>query len=324
MDGRRRLAEPVADGAPTRPVAGAAPAARSIGERLGFAAPGSRLRRFARRWSGPVAQQRIPRGTGVFAALLLLSASIGYGTVRGGHVAAVAAELSDARDAIANALGFRITSIALAGGRQLTREEILTTAGVTGRTSLLFLDAATARGSLKTNPWIAEATVLKLYPGRLHIAVTERQAFALWQKGGRVAVIAADGTVVENFVSQRFAKLPMVVGDGAEAKARDFLAIVDKFPALREQVRAAILVADRRWNLKLKNGIDVRLPEDDIETALETLGQLDRDKKLLSRDIEMVDLRLADRVTVRLSEGAFAARIETLKPPKPKSKGGNA
>ena len=138
-----------------------------------------------------------------------------------------------------------------------------------------------------------------------------------------LAVIAADGTVVETYVSQRFAKLPMVVGDGAELRARDFLATIDKFPLIRDQLRASVLVAERRWNLKLKNGIDIRLPEDRAETALETLVQLDQDKKLLSRDIEMVDLRLPDRVTVRLTDGAFASRLETLRPPKPKARGGN-
>ena len=59
--------------------------------------------------------------------------------------------------------------------------------------------------------------MLKLYPGRLHIAVTEREAFALWQKDGKVSVIADDGTVVEPFVGARFAKLPLVVG----ARRRD-------------------------------------------------------------------------------------------------------
>ena len=54
---------------------------------------------------------------------------------------------------------------------------------------------------------------------------------------------------------------------------------------MRDQVRAAVLVAERRWNLMLKNGIDVRLPETDVEQALETLVELDRDKKLLTRDI---------------------------------------
>ena len=50
---------------------------------------------------------------------------------------------------------------------------------------------------------------------------------------------------------------------------------------------------------------------------------LDRDKKLLSRDITLVDLRLPDRVTVRQSDAAAAAREEALKPKKAK-KGGSA
>ena len=118
--------------------------------------------------------------------------------------------------------------------------------------------------------------------------------------------------------------MPLVVGDGAATKAKDFLAILDRYPTIRHQLRASILVADRRWNIKLQNGIDIRLPEDGVAAALETLVQLDADKKLLSRDIDVVDLRLSDRVTVRLSDAAMAARAEALKPQKPKRKGGDA
>jgi cell division protein FtsQ len=65
-------------------------------------------------------------------------------------------------------------------------------------------------------------------------------------------------------------------------------------------VRAAVLVAERRWNLKFKSGLDVRLPEEGAAQALETLMVLDREKKLLSRDLTAIDLRLPGRVTVRL------------------------
>jgi cell division protein FtsQ len=324
MDGRGRIAEPVTDGANERPAADPASAPIRARARRRPRSGRARMRGFAKRWSGPIVEWQIPRGAGLAAVALLLSASIGYGSVQGGHGPAIMAELRDARDAVANALGFRITSIALAGERQVTREEILTTAGVTGRTSLLFLDAVSARTQLKTNPWIAEATVLKLYPGRLHIAVTERQAFALWQKAGKVTVIASDGIVVEPFVPKRFAALPLVVGAGAEVKAKEFLAVLGRYPQIRDQVRASVLVAERRWNLKLKSGIDVRLPETGIENALDTLVRLDRDKKLLSRDITAIDLRLPDRVTVRLSDAAAAAREEALKQPKPKRRGGDA
>jgi cell division protein FtsQ len=312
----------VTGGAYARAAAGSAPA--SWRARRASRIGGARFERFLRRWFGPVQYWQVPRGAGVAAASAFLLATAALGTVHGGHLPAVLEQLRDWRDTAADTAGFGITSIAMAGQKHLTREEVLANAGITGRTSLLFLDAAAARARLKDNPWIAEATVLKLYPSRLHIAVTEREAFALWQKDGKISVISSDGTVVEPYVDQRFAKLPLVVGIGAETRAKDFIGLLDQYPLVRDQLHAAVLVAERRWNLVLKNGTDIRLPEADVEKALDTLVQLDRDSKLLSRDIAAVDLRLPDRVTVRLSDDAAAARLEALKPKNPKKKGGSA
>jgi len=293
--------------------------AQSLKRPYSFARFGRAIHRLA-----SMLEHSIPRGAGTLAAVALIAASVAYGCVRGGHVDALIVQFKDARDALANAAGFNISSIALAGQAQLTREQILATAGVTGRTSLLFLNADDARVRLKANPWIADATVLKLYPDRLHISVTERKAYALWQKDGRVSVIARDGTVLESFVDPQFARLPLVVGQGAAPRAAEFLALMERYPAIRDQARAYVLVAERRWNLKLKNGLDVRLPEAQPERAIETLIALDRDKKLISRDIVAIDLRLADRVTVRLSDAAAQARDEALKDKKTKRKAGDA
>ena len=283
----------------------------------------TRIGRLARRLE-PLTKLQLPRGSGITASLILILGFAAYGVIKGDHIPAVIAQLKDARDAGANAVGFRIASIALAGQKYVSREEILGIAGVTGRTSLLFFDADQARANLKANPWIADATVLKLYPDRLHIAVTEREAFALWQKDGRVSVIAADGTMVQSYVAPRFAKLPLVVGQGAERQASEFLSVLGRYPEIRDQLRASVLVAERRWNLRLKNGIDVRLPETGVAEALGKLISLDKEKSLLSRDITAIDLRLPDRVTVRLSDDAAKAREESVKALKAKKKASDA
>jgi cell division protein FtsQ len=279
-------------------------------------------RRFGR-WRSRIVRVP-PPGVGIAASALLLAATLGYGVIAGGHAADVVAWLKDARDETASALGFGIAAVSLTGPKEVSREDVLTTAGVTGRASLLFLDADAARTRLMANPWIADAAVLKLYPDRLQITVTERQAFALWQENGRLSVIAADGTVLEPVVENRYRSLPLVVGRGAELQAKDFLAVVDRYPDIRALVRASILVAQRRWNLRLTNGIDVRLPEGDVAPALDRLVTLDREKKLLSRDIVAVDLRLPDRVSVRLSDAAAQAREDALKTKDKKKKGGDA
>src|SRR5215469_3168935 len=157
-----------------------------------------RIRRFAARLA------QIPQGAGVAASLLLLAATLSYGAVVGGHGAAITDWFKNARDNAANAFGFRIAAVSVSGGSQINREQALALAGVTDRSSLLFFDAESARARLVANPWIADAAVLKLYPDRLLITITERRAFALWQRNGAVNVVADDGTVLQPFVGDRY------------------------------------------------------------------------------------------------------------------------
>ena len=254
-----------------------------------------------------------PRGAGVAATLLILGGSAVFGAIKGGHVEEMATALRDTRDALANSAGFRIASITINGRKQLNQDEVLAIGGITGKRSLLFLDAGDVRDRLKANPWIADATVLKLYPGKLAIDITERSAFALWQDEKRISVIAEDGAVLEPFVARRFMSLPLVVGKGAETRARDFLNVVAGYPRIREAVKAIVFVGERRWNLRLASGLDVRLPEAGVTVALDRLSKLDQDEHLLSRDIVAIDLRLPDRITVRLSDEAAQARADALK-----------
>jgi cell division protein FtsQ len=309
MDDRGRLAQSLKRGR-------AATTSRSRVVRL------SRLALAVERWSSRI-DARLPRRTGIIATALFIIASLTYGAVKGEHVPAIVAAMQDVRDRAATAAGFGIVSVALTGHHHVTREEVLATAGITGMTSLVFLDVEQTRERLKTNPWIADATVLKLYPGELQIGIKEREAFALWQKDGQVSVIADDGIVLEPYVAPRLVQLPLVVGSGAQTRAKEFLSLLDRFPALAEFVRASVLVGERRWNLRLKNGIDVLLPETELPAALERFVALDRDKSLVTRAVVAIDLRLADRVTVRLSDEAAQARLDAIKD-KPKKKGGNA
>jgi len=270
-------------------------------------------------------ERYVPRRVGIASTVLMLLGSVALGVVKGDHLEEVTDFLSDTRNAAANAAGFRIASVTLNGRKQLTQDEILAIGGVNGRSSLLFLDAATVRDRLKANPWIADANVLKLYPDRLQIDVTERTAFALWQQDGRLSVVADDGAVLESYVSKRFTSLPLVVGKGADTRAKDFLALLDRYPQIRAVTRAAILVGERRWNLRLKDGLDIRLPENDVGNALAMLSKLDKEDHLFSRDIVAIDLRLSDRLTVRLSEDAAKARDEMFaKENKNKKKAGAA
>lgn len=258
------------------------------------------------------------RAAEVVLTTLLVGGAIALGTVRGGHMQVVHEVMTDFGDRIAYFAGFEIADADVRGHNRLRREQVLAAAGITQHTSLVLLNADVARDKLKSNPWIADAVVRKYYPNKLEIVVTEREAFALWQRDGKLSIVARDGTVLEEVSAARPEKLPLVVGEGAARVAHDFLSVLDRFPAIKAEVYGAVYIAERRWNLRMTNGIDVRLPENNLIAAFEALTRLSRDQKIFSRDIEMIDLRIPGQVIVRMSDAAAAAYDAQRKPAKTK------
>nr|WP_272903762.1 cell division protein FtsQ/DivIB [Xanthobacter agilis] len=287
--------------------------------------PASRTAILLRRFTVRLGGSRLGRRGASLLTVAVIGGFSAYGIVLGGHVEEAREVGMDLADAAANVAGFKIREVNLSGHNHVMPQEILQAAGIKGSTSILFVNADDMRTKLEQMPWILSASVRKQFPDRIDIAVVEREAFALWQVNGEIKVISRDGTPIAPYSDDpRYVDLPIVVGEGAQKRVEEIVDALARLPDLKGQVRAAILVAERRWTLKMHNGIDVRLPEAGMEAALMQLVALDRDKKLLTRDITIVDLRLPDRVAVRLSDAAAAARDEMLKAKAKAKKGGPA
>lgn len=268
-------------------------------------------------WRAAGILQDLPEWAGTAGALAFLSATIFYALVVGGYARTVSESLT-------SAAGFEIAAVKLSGQRETTEFEILEALEIEQGTSLALFDAAAARERLARIPWVETVSVQKLYPGTLQVRIDEREAFALWQRGDRLSVIDARGQVISDEVDGRYANLLMLVGHGAQYRGDEILAALEQVPELRSRVRAARLVSDRRWDLLLENGISVRLPETDVPRALADLMRLDAESGLLTRDITVVDIRLPDRVVVRLTGEAMERRENELKSRTPRRSGGNA
>lgn len=309
MDGVGRFARSLKTGA-RGAGAGADGRARETAAALGRP---SRWHIRLRRLSSRLSAVRLPRRFGLTATAALFAATGLFGIQRGDHWEPVNAAILSVGDMAANAAGLQVAAVRLTGNQRMSHGEVLAAAGIRPDSSVLFFDPAAARARLKASPWIADATIEKIYPNDLQISVVERQPYALWQRDGRIAVIGEDGAVIVDHLDARFRHLPLVVGKGADERVREIVGLIADFPTIAPHVRAATLVAERRWTLVLKNGIDVRLPDADIDRALARLVRLDEERRLMSRDVTMIDLRLADRVTVRLSDDAMKLHEAALR-----------
>ena len=179
--------------------------------------------------------------------------------------------------------------------------------------SLATFSVDRAHKALINEPWVKNASVRKVYPGKLSIIVDEREPFAVWLRGDAVSVIDRDGKELGTYNELHHGSLPKFYGHGAPEKSSDFHALLAQFPALHSRVHMALYRSQRRWDLLFDNEITVKLPEKDYEQSLALLNALDERNDLLSKDIESVDMRLADRLVMRLSDEAMINRLATIK-----------
>ncbi|WP_350334950.1 cell division protein FtsQ/DivIB [Coralliovum pocilloporae] len=242
-----------------------------------------------------------PKWLGTVSTVAFLSAAIVYGASLGGH-------LGPAVDAASKKAGLAITEVHISGQASVSESEILSQLGITPSTSLIAFNVADARDRLLANPWISSVTVQKFYPGTLRIAVTERRPFAVWQRGSLLSVVDQAGEPIIDVQGGDFASLPLIVGRGAQREAEGLFSELVRYPLLQSRLRASSRIADRRWNLHLDTGTVVLLPEEGLARALRDLDALARDRQILARDISRVDLRFADKVTLRLTDDAATER----------------
>ncbi len=94
-------------------------------------------------------------------------------------------------------------------------------------------------------------------------------------------------------------KLLLLGGPGAPEHVGELLLLLAYEPAIARELRSAVWVGHRRWNLVLNNGVEIWLPEEDAVAALKQLVKLDDKHKLLSREFGVVDLRLPDKLYLR-------------------------
>lgn len=243
--------------------------------------------------------------TGTVSALAFLAATGFYGMSLGGHS-------QDFAQTTTTAAGFAIEDVKVSGNEQTSEIDILQQLGLDGTTSLVALDINIARKLISEMPWVEDVAVRKVYPGTIEVNLKERKAFGIWQHGSDLSLIEASGSVIAPLRDNKFADLPLFVGRDAETAAAEFYERFAQWPEIAKRVKAYVRVASRRWDLMLDNGITIKLPEHDIDRAMQVLSMMEEGQQLLERDIAAVDLRLEDRTTIQLTAEAAARRQVVL------------
>ena len=216
---------------------------------------------------------------------------------------------------VSAALGMKLDALTVEGRNMTAREDLMAALDVERGSPILSIDVAEARTAIETLPWVRSAKVERRLPDAVHVMIEERTPYALWQRAGRYTLVDQDGKAIVD-VPEADPALPLIVGPDAPLHAPKLFEALNADADLAGRVRAAVRVGGRRWNIYLdafEGGIAIRLPENDVAAAWSRLATLERDHKILERDLDFIDLRIADRLVVRVHKDPAAEPVPSAK-----------
>lgn len=197
-------------------------------------------------------------------------------------------------------LGYTVQALYLDGRGRTPLAEVEQAIAVNTGDPIFGVSLSDIRGRLEALPTVKRAEVARALPNTISVRLIERQPVAVWQHGGKLSLIDDEGVTMNDLALADYPDLPLVLGEGAPKRVTEALNLWDAQPALKPLVMAMTRVGDRRWNVRMKNGTEVKLPEENASAAWAKLAQLQHEQKLLERAVRSVDMREQGRMFLKL------------------------
>jgi len=201
--------------------------------------------------------------------------------------------------------GFRLVDVLVEGRRETDKDELIKALGIKRGDPVFDIDLDVLRQRVEQLPWVSRSTVQRRLPDIVYVRLWEREPLAIWQNDRRFTVIDRAGRPLADAIdlaqrgNKRIETLPQIVGPEAPAHVGSLLEALDKVPEIRKRMMAASWIGNRRWNLRLNNGVIIKLPENGMLPALLRLEQFQTRERVFERDIVAVDLRQNDRLILQ-------------------------
>lgn len=244
-----------------------------------------------------VSKNRDPRVT-VAGALIVGVAAIAGASWIGGNLFSITEAMTAGADGVVASAGFPAT-IEVEGVEGNRRAEVRDVVLPDGRLSIVGASPRTMKDNVESLDWVESATVQRLWPSTIKVRVQRRDAFAVWQENGTLTVVDAAGERVHGAPPSVYKNLPRIVGAGAGPAAEPVLHALEELPLIRGRLAAFVRVGERRWNLNLKNGMVVMLPEEDPVGAMAQLETLQMRHGVMDGDYVRLDLREPGRLVAQ-------------------------
>ena len=199
---------------------------------------------------------------------------------------------------IAIAQGFTPRIIEITGRNHTDKQDIAAIANQMKGKSILAIDLMAMREDILQLGWVEDVVIIRTLPDKLEIRLSERQPVALLQSAKGHQLIDASGAVIYGANPADFNHLIVASGKGAAERAGIIIDILRTEPEIFSDVWAVQYISQRRWDIHMRSGLAIRLPESDPVLAWSRLAKLGQKTAITARDLAAIDLRVPGQLIV--------------------------
>ncbi|WP_106874213.1 cell division protein FtsQ/DivIB [Candidatus Phycorickettsia trachydisci] len=187
-------------------------------------------------------------------------------------------------------IGFKMKEVRVNGVSNFEIRETLPYIKLQNRNSIFSVDLGEVKEIFEANQWVRDVIVRRELPNRLVIDILERKPFAIWQYNKTFYLIDENGYKITTNV-EKFQDLLHLVGEGADIYAASLVNLLKDKPQITSNIKHAIFQGLRRWDLIMRNGMIVKMPEHKIQKALIFLHKQFINALLPNDRIKILDMR---------------------------------
>ncbi|MDC1069573.1 FtsQ-type POTRA domain-containing protein [Candidatus Pelagibacter sp.] len=145
---------------------------------------------------------------------------------------------------------------------------------------------------IESNNLVEKYFIFKRYPSSLNINIDKTNFLAKISKNGKIYDLASNGKLIENRNSNR--QLPFVFGNPEIVEFFNIKKIIDESQISFEEIESLYFFLSKRWDLKLRNNIIIKLPNDNTKEGLKLVSEFLHNNEF--KDIKIIDARIKNQI----------------------------
>lgn len=177
-------------------------------------------------------------------------------------------------------------------------ETIKIAVGIPAKTQIKSIDLRSINKRIMAIPGIEKAATRLSPNGDLIIKTQKYNVVAMWSDGVDYYPLSVNGKKIDTPLSERNENTLVFQGNVPD----DLTEIIDNVSVLSQYIDYLTMVESRRWNIHTKNGITIYLPENNLAGAINKINILNQTHKLLSRKLDIIDMRDGARILVKTTK----------------------